>query len=91
MYDAFEWDPEKDRANEAKHGVTFAEARTAIVDPFVVLSPDDQHSLGEHRYSAIGMSHAGRLLIVVYTERGDRVRIISARRATRREVRMYEG
>jgi uncharacterized DUF497 family protein len=88
---SFEWDPEKAAANEAKHGITFAEARSVFLDPLVQRDPDDDHSFYEPRFTAIGMSQLGRLLIVTYTEPGDRIRIISARKPTRREVANYEG
>lgn len=90
MDDSFEWDPAKAAANQAKHGITFAEAMSVFLDPLVQCVPDDDHSFYEPRFTAIGMSQLGRLLIVTYTEPGDRIRIISARRATRREVANHE-
>lgn len=91
MNDSFEWDLEKEQANRIKHGVDFAEARSVFYDPLAVYWPDDDHSVTEARFSAMGMSHYGRLLVVAYTERTDGIRIISARPPTRREVRTYEG
>ena len=91
MSDSFEWDPEKDRANVAKHGADFAEAKSVFADPLAYLVEDDQHSWGEQRFAALGMSEQHRLLFVVYVYRGERIRIISARPATRRERRAYEG
>ena len=86
----FEWDPEKARANLAKHGVSFEEAMRAFLDPLSVTILDPDHTEGEDRFVLIGQSATGRLLVVVHTDRGDAVRLISARRATRRERRTYE-
>ena len=83
----FEWDPDKARANATRHGVEFAEAATAFADALSVTIPDPDHSLGEQRFVTLGMSHRQRLLVVAHTESGDRIRIISARRATRQEQR----
>jgi uncharacterized DUF497 family protein len=91
MNDSFEWDPEKEKANVTKHGIDFDEATTVFNDPLVVMRPDAEHSVVEERFSAIGMSFYGRLPIVAYTERGDRIRIINARTPTRRETKTYEG
>ena len=85
----FEWDPDKARANAGKHGVEFAEAATAFADALSVTISDPDHSLGEQRFVTLGMSHRQRLLVVAHTETGDRIRIISARRATRHEQRSY--
>lgn len=90
MNDAFEWDPQKAAANEAKHGIAFAEATSVFLDPLVRIDRDDDHSVDEERSTAIGLSKLGRLLLVTYTDRGDHIRIISARRPTRREVADYE-
>lgn len=86
----FEWDPRKAAKNLARHGVDFAEAPTIFGDPLETTIPDPDHSLGERRFLSIGRSEAGRLVVVAYTERGDRVRLISARVATARERRAYE-
>jgi len=86
----FEWDPRKAAKNLAQHGVDFAEAQTIFGDPLETTIPDPDHSLGERRFLSIGRSEAGRLVVVAYTERGDRVRLISARVATARERRAYE-
>ena len=88
---AFEWDPEKARANERKHGVSFDEAATAFGDPLSVTIPDPDHSDDEDRFILLGSTYRGRLLVVVHTERGDNIRIISARLATRTERYAYEG
>ena len=86
----FEWDPAKARANLAKHGVGFPEAATAFGDPLSLTIPDPDHSVGEQRYLTMGVSYGQRLLVVAHTEAGDRLRLISARRATRAERRRYE-
>jgi hypothetical protein len=84
----FEWDDAKARANLRKHGVTFERARQAFADPFAVVVVDDREDYGEERFVLIGM--AGEILLfVAYTERGDRTRVISARRATRHEHQAY--
>jgi uncharacterized DUF497 family protein len=86
----FEWDPRKALANEHKHGVTFDEAATAFEDPLGIVTDDPRHSAGEERMVLLAYSEATRLLAVMFTERGDRIRLISARTATRREHRDYE-
>jgi uncharacterized DUF497 family protein len=86
----FEWDSAKADANFAKHGVTFAEATTVFGDPLSITIRDPDHSWAEQRFVDIGLSHPDRLLVVAYTERGNRIRIISARRATRAERKKYE-
>jgi hypothetical protein len=86
----FEWDPEKARLNTAKHGIDFAEAATVFADVLSATIPDPDHSIGEHRFITLGMSHRQRLLVVVHTETDDRLRIISARTAERNERRSYE-
>ena len=87
----FEWGPEKGASNLEKHGVGFDEAATVFFDPLAALFEDEAHSDAERRELIIGSSHAGRLLIVSFTERPPRVRLISARQATPRERRDYEG
>ncbi len=86
----FEWDPAKDAANRAKHGVTFDEAVSAFGDPQSLLRHDPDHSLEESRYLLLGESKRGRLLVVSFTDRPPNTRIISARRATPRERVQYE-
>lgn len=86
----FEWDSEKAADNLRKHGVSFEEAVTAFGDPLSILLPDPDHSVGEERYLVMGMSTAGRLLVVAFVERPPRTRIISARLATKGERRDYE-
>ena len=87
----FEWDLEKARLNRAKHDVSFEEAATAFGDPLSVTISDPDHSDEEDRFILLGQTHTGRLVVVVLTDRGDKVRIISARLATRRERRAYEN
>ena len=86
----FEWDPEKAVRNLRKRRVSFPEASTAFEDPFSVTIPDPDHSDDETRFVMLGMTFRGRLVVVVHTDRGDAVRLISARLATRRERREHE-
>ena len=86
----FEWNPDKATRNFEKHDVSFQEAATVFNDPLSVTFPDPQHSIGERRYVIIGISSFGQLLIVAHTDREEKVRIISARKATRQEKRFYE-
>jgi uncharacterized DUF497 family protein len=86
----FEWDTEKAASNFAKHGVPFEEARTAFADPFASITDEPRHSVGELREVLMGLSDRGRLIVVMFTERGEAVRIISARQATHNERRNYE-
>ena len=86
----FEWDEQKAELNAIKHGVNFAEAKTVFAAPNSMTIADLEHSIEEDRYIDIGISERGRLLVVVYTERGNLIRIISSRRATNREIRIYE-
>ena len=86
----FEWDSRKEAQNRQKHGVSFREAATVFGDPLSTEFPDPDHSQGEERYIIIGMSRRGRILVVAHTEKGDTIRIISARRATQYERRFYE-
>ena len=86
----FEWDEEKAAANLAKHKVSFDEAKTVFDDPLYVDFYDPDHSYDEPRYLIVGESQQRRLLIVSYTERGDAVRLISAREVTSAERKAYE-
>jgi uncharacterized protein len=86
----FEWDPDKAITNLAKHGVSFEEAKTVFGDPNELTIFDDDHSDEEDRYLSLGTSNLGRVVVVSYTERDDRIRIISARAANKRERRQYE-
>jgi uncharacterized protein len=86
----FEWNPDKAALNLEKHGISFLEAATVFNDPLSVTFPDPNHSIGESRYIIIGVSRFGQLLVVAHTDRGEKVRIISARKATRQEKKFYE-
>ena len=86
----FEWDDKKARSNATKHGVRFDEASTVFADSGSLSIPDPAHSRHEERFVTIGRSHRGKLLVVVHTDRGDNIRIISARPASKRERRTYE-
>lgn len=86
----FEWDEYKAQENFRKHRVSFDEAKTVFLDPFSITIPDPDHSTDEERFIDIGTSINGRILIVVYTEQGDNIRLISSRRATLPERRKYE-
>lgn len=86
----FEWDEHKAQENFRKHRVSFDEAKTVFLDPFSITILDPDHSSDEERFIDIGTSVNGRILIVVYTERGDCIRLISSRRATLPERRKYE-
>jgi hypothetical protein len=85
-----EWDPEKAASNYAKHGVDFHEAGTVLDDPLSMTFPDPDHSVEELRYLTIGSSISGRILVFAHTDRGEEVRLISARPATPSERRFYE-
>ena len=86
----FQYDPGKAAANFRKHGVSFADAEGVFEDPLAV-TIEDPDAEGERRYVAIGLGSANELLVVVYTQRGDEYRLISARRATRKERKQHEG
>ena len=88
MADDFEWDRTKAAANYRKHGVRFEHAVLAFDDPFAVVELDESEEYGEDRFLLTGRA-AGGIVVVVYTERGERVRIISAREATEYERRNY--
>jgi len=85
----FEWDPNKDRLNRRKHRVAFADTFAVFEDPLALSRDDEEH--GEERYVTMGMDCFGRVLVVVYTWRDENIRIISARKANKSEVRQYEG
>lgn len=88
----FEWDSQKEKRNIDKHGVSFVEAASAFRDLLSITIDDPLHSNHyEERMVLVGMSHLDRLVVVVHTERGDNIRIISARKATKRERKDYEG
>jgi len=87
----FEWDDEKAQLNLAQHGIAFEEAAEVFFDPFYQLGDATPAGVQEQRDFMLGYSVSQRLLLVVYTERRDRTRIISARPATRAERRLYES
>ena len=86
----FEWDEAKAKSNLRKHRVSFEEASTVFRDPLSLTIDDPDHSNDEDRFITLGESNMNRMLVVVFTERDDRIRIISARPASRRERRQYE-
>ena len=86
----FEWDENKALENYRKHGVSFEEAKTVFNDFFAITIYDPNHSINEDRFIDLGRSSRGRILVVVYTERNETIRLISSRMATRRECWHYE-
>jgi len=88
----FEWDEAKNRRNVKKHGVEFSEARTVFLDPFAWVIDDEAHSDAEDRFIILGASHTLRLLVVChcYRKQDEAIRIISARKATGAERKVYE-
>ena len=87
----FEWAPDKSNANLKKHDISFHEASTVFGDPLSITFSDPDHSILEHRFLTFGYSRMNELLMVVHTERHGKIRIISARRATRQERKIYEN
>ncbi len=85
-----EWDESKNLLNQQKHRVPFEEATTVFADPLEITINDPEHGIAEHRFVSIGQSFKRRLLVVSYTERDTKIRIINARTPTRRERRGYE-
>lgn len=86
----YEWDPKKAKANLRQHGVSFDQAASVFLDPLAVTFPDPDHSGEEFREITIGRSASQRVVFLSHTRRGDRTRLISARKATRRERKQYE-
>ena len=86
----FEWDPGKARRNRRKHRITFEEAITVFDDPISAMYRDPDHSEYEERFFTVGLSSADRVLIVAHIEEDERIRIISARKATPNERKIYE-
>lgn len=87
----FEWDPEKAGSNLRKHGVSFEEAMTVFKDTLAIIFDDEEHSQEEHREIIIGISALRRIVLVCFVERvEDTIRIFSARRATKNEIKDYE-
>lgn len=89
----FEWEPSKDRANQRKHGVSFEEAKSVFYDEFAVQFFDNAHSDSEERFLMLGMSNRANMLLVCHCVRDNEstIRIISARKATRNERKLYRG
>jgi len=87
----FEWDPAKAESNYQKHGVSFAEAATVFFDLLSITVPEPLHSVNENRFVITGLSYQRRHLVVVHADRGDRIRIISARLATASERKKHES
>jgi uncharacterized DUF497 family protein len=86
---SYQWDERKAQVNRRKHGVSFADSVAVFEDDWAITIPDDHPD--EERFVTIGRDLLGRILVVVYTWRGDDIRIISARKVTRREREQYEG
>jgi uncharacterized DUF497 family protein len=86
----FEWDESKAKENLRKHKVSFEEGKTIFNDPLLLTFPDPEHSESEQRYINIGRSSRDRVLVLIHSERGMNIRIISCRKATRHERRAYE-
>ena len=84
-----EWDPAKARSNLEKHGISFSDAEAVLFDPMTI-SMEDQSAEGEDRFVAVGCNSLGQVSVVCYTYRGDNIRMISARPATKRERNTYE-
>ena len=86
----FKWDSKKAQSNKKKHAITFEEASTIFGDPLSITIPDPAHSINEGRFTNIGTSFNGKLIVVVHADYDDTIRIISDRKATRNEKRQYE-
>lgn len=86
----FEWDEAKAAINLQRHQISFEEAKTVFYDPFLQTFPDPNHSDDEHRYLSIGQSLTGRICVVIHTEQQTSIRLISCRKATRKERNDYE-
>jgi len=87
----FEWNDNKAESNALKHGITFEEAVTVFADPYLLFTEDSKHSQGEEREWAIGEAENSSIVVVVFTMRGKQIRIISARKATKKECQRYES
>jgi uncharacterized DUF497 family protein len=90
MKELFEWDPQKAGINKQKHGVSFLDATSVFYDP-EALGMEEQDAGGEKREVILGVDNLARILVVVYTQRGDKIRLISARKATGKEAKEYES
>jgi len=85
----FEWDDEKAASNLVKHGISFDDAKTVFADDAAFIRPDDKHSQTEERFFIIGLASIGHVLIVYFTKRGEKIRLISSRRANENEREKY--
>jgi len=90
MYFKFEWDSIKAENNLKKHGISFSEAKTVFLDDYARTKTDPDHSIMENRFIIEGMSNYNRLLVVSFTERNDKIRIINTRKSTHKERKQYE-
>ncbi|MBM3330184.1 MAG: BrnT family toxin [Calditrichaeota bacterium] len=88
--EGFEWEDAKAASNRRKHGIEFDEASTVLADPYAVTLYDGKHSSGEDRYITLGFTGTGRLVVLLHTDRGENQRLISARIATKLEIKSYE-
>ena len=86
----FEWDNNKAKSNFNKHGISFEEAVTVFADPYLLFTEDSSHSDREEREWAIGETENGSVLVIIFTMREQKIRIISARKATKKERKRYE-
>lgn len=86
----FEWDEDKEKSNFRKHRISFAEGESVFYDVHSLTIPDPDHSIEEHRFIDIAISTRNRVLVIVYTERDNQIRMISVRKATGAECKMYE-
>lgn len=86
----FEWEEEKAAANLVKHKISFEEGKTVFADPFAITIDDPKHSVDEYRFVDTGISANGKVLVVSYTEREQKIRLISCRKATKTERKIYE-
>lgn len=87
---AFEWDEAKAVANLKKHRISFEEAKTVFTDPFSITVDDPKHTADERRFVDIGAAASGKVLVVSYTQRGEKIRLISCRKSTKSERKIYE-
>ncbi len=86
-----QWDPQKAQTNVDKHDVSFTEGASVFDDPYSITIDDREHSIAESRFLTIGYSARNRILVVIHTDRDDDIRIISARKATPKERKIYES
>ena len=86
----FEWNPKKAKANLRKHHVSFEEATTVFKDTLAAIYEDPDHSVRERRFLMVGSSASQRLLHIAFADRGERIRILNARKVTKKERELYE-